>query len=45
MGEKALEHSNNIVSLLNFNITLKVRRIVNDLIDTLDFLNKSEIAV
>ena len=44
MDEK--EQSNNyIVSKINLNTALKVLRIIDDLINTLDFHHKSEIAV
>ena len=46
MDEKGPEQSNNnIVLKLNLNTALKVRRIIDDLINTLDFRHKSEIAV
>ena len=46
MDEKGPEQSNkNIVLKLNLNTALKVRRIINDLINMLDFRRKSEIAV
>ena len=46
MAEKGPEQSNyNIVLKLNLNTALKVRRIIDDSINTLDFRHKSEIAV
>ena len=46
MEEKGPEQSNNnILSKLNLNTALKVRRIIDDLINTLDFGHKLEIAV
>ena len=46
MDEKGPEQSNNnIVLKPNLNTALKVRRIKDDLINTLDFRHKSEIAV
>ena len=46
MDEKGPEQSiGNIVLKLNFNTALKVRRIIDDLINTLDFRHKSEIVV
>ena len=46
MDEKGPEQSNNnIVLKLNLNTALKVRRIIDDLINTLDFRHKSETAV
>ena len=46
MDEKGPEQSNNnIVSKINLNTALKVRRIIDDLINMLDFRHKSEIAV
>ena len=46
MDEKGPEQSNNnIVLKLNLNTALKVRRIIDDLINTLHFRHKSEIAV
>ena len=45
MGEKALEQLNNITSQLTLIIPLVVRRIKDELIDTLDFRNKLEIAI
>ena len=46
MDEKAPEQSNNnIVLKFNLNTALKVRRIIDDLINTLDFRHKLEIAV
>ena len=45
MGEKALEQSNKIISYLNLNNALGVGRIIDYLINALDFQNKSEIAV
>ena len=46
MDEKGPEQSNNnIVLKLNLNTVLKVQRIIDDLINTLDFRHKSEIAV
>ena len=44
MGEKAPEKLNDIISLLT-NTALVVRRITDDLIDTLDFRSKLEIAI
>ena len=46
MDEKSPEQSNNnIVLKLNLNTALKVRRIIDDLMNMLDFQHKSEIAV
>ena len=46
MDEKGTEQSNNnIILKLNLNTALKVRRIIDDLINTLDFRHKSEIVV
>ena len=46
MDEKNPEQSNNnIVSKINLNTAWKVRRIIDDLINTLDFQHKSEKAV
>ena len=45
MGEKALKQLNNITSQLTLIIPLVVRRIKDELIDTLDFRNKLEIAI
>ena len=46
MDEKGPEQSNNnIVLKLNLNTALMVRRIIDDLINTLGFRHKSEIAV
>ena len=46
MDEKSREQSNNnFVFQLNLNTALKVRRIINDLINTLYFRHKLEIAV
>ena len=44
MGEKALEQLNNII-LYNSNTALVVGRIKDELIDTLDFRYKLEIAI
>ena len=46
MDEKGAEQSNNnIVLKLDLNTAVKVRRIIDDLINTLDFQHMSEIAV
>ena len=46
MDEKGPEQSNNnIVLKLDLNTALKVRRIIDDLINTLDYRHKSEITV
>ena len=46
MDEKGPEQSNNnIVLKLDLNTALKVGRIIDDLINTLDYQHKSEIAV
>ena len=46
MDEKGPGQSNNnIVLKLNLNTVLKIRRIIDDLINTLDFRHKTEIVV
>ena len=46
MDEKGAEQSNNYIVLkLDLNTAVKVRRIIDDLINTLDFQHMSEIAV